>query len=366
MRVCLRAQAAILGMLGVYLVWADVFHGSKEEMLPQGLAFVTALVWPAVFYLMLILGYFRAMPAEDRSGGVPAAANVWPLALALGLYLPMMILLSSEPRKWMPPTTALPFFALWLFGACLRQWLRIGWSKDTSHAPAPSWGVGRWLEWTVHVFRPQVVLLMGSVILAFSLWEPRTAISLLNGSDRWITAEYGLGERINAATFILKYLGPLVYGGSLLVGLGTLVCLGQCKFSGARLKTSRLAAGLGIAAGILAIASITDYYFSWLSYLVQEDRKVQWALFGLLLLSWAVALVFAVMMVRVRRLNEESKSTLRALALLYSPLLLFDLAMSPFFVGELDSPFIDSPFILTTFLGLQFLAWGYVGLALAA
>ena len=360
MRNCLWAQAAILGMLGVYVMWADVLHGPKEEMLPQGLAFGTALLWPAVFYLLLILGYFRAMPAEDRSGGVPAPPSVWPLALALGLYLPLMILLSSEPRKWMPPTTALPFFALWLFGACLRQWLRIGWSKDTSHAPAPSWDMGRWLEWTVRVFRPQVVLVMGTVILAFSLWGPRTAISLLNGSDRWITAEYGLGEHINAATFILKYLGPLVYGSSLLVGLGTLVCLGLCKFSGARLKVSRLAAGLGIAASILAIASITDYYFSWLSFLLQEDRKVHWALFALLLVSWTAALLFAVMMVRVRRLKEESKSTLRTLALLYSPLLLFDLAMSPFFAGE-----FDSPFILTTFLGLQFLTWGYVGLALA-
>ena len=244
--------------------------------------------------------------------------------------------------------------------ACLCQWLRIRRWDDAGNHTASSLGLAHWLEVTTRILRPEVVLLLGSVLLAFSLWDRVSAVALLSGSEKWITAAYGLGARIDAAEVVLNYLGRLVYGGSLVVGAGTVVWLGMRRFTGTKLRAPRLTLGLGIAAGFLAICSITDYYFSWLSFLLDRHLPhLDWILFSLFFLHWAAPLSLAAMMVRARRSLEGTGPALRAVVAFYAPLVLFDLAMTPFFSTD-----FGSPFILTAFLGLQLLAWGYVGLAL--
>lgn len=357
MRLCLWAQAGLLGSVGLYVVLAFVASSSDTDKWPVVVAFSTALLLPAVLYPLTLSRYLRD-ETQGRGSPRPAGASprAFPLVLSVALYLPLMILMSTGIWNW--PLGPIPLFlVLWLFCAYAYQWLR------AERLPAPAENnrsprdLGHLLETTSRFLRLPVVLLLGAILLAYSLWIEKDAFDLLKGHKTWITAEYGLGYRIPAARLLLNYLGRFVYGGSLLLAACTVALLLVCRFSRATLRTSRVAAVLGLVAAFLAICSITDYYFSWLSFLLEGDLSAaNWILFILFFLHWLVPLLFAVAALRASRKVEEAvQLELRTVVVFYTPLLLFDLAMTPFFTRDL--------FILAAFLGLQFLAWGYLQLA---
>jgi hypothetical protein len=362
MQLCLRAQAALLGSLGLFVVVLTLGTSIQSDKWFYVMAFSTALLLPPVLYLLLLPRYLRD-DTEGRGFSRLAVARprAFPLVLSVALYLPLMILLSSDTKKWGSPLGPIPLFlVLWLFCAYAYQWLR----GNRSPAPAENIRSPRdlddWLKTTSRFLCSPVVLLLGAVLLARSLWVEKVVFDLLKGHQTWITAEYGLGDQIPAARLLLNYLGWFDYGGSLLLAACTVLLLLVCRFSRARLRASRAASVLGLVAGFLAIYSITDYYFSWLSFLLGGNLSaMNWILFILLFLHWLVPLLFAVAVIRTpRKATEAVRLELRTIVVFYVPLLLFDLAMTPFFEGDLGSLFV-----LDTFLGLQFLAWGYLQLA---
>jgi len=356
-RVCLWTQAAILLGVATYVLWARFVRGNNEWQ--QAIVFATALVCPFIFYILLVPKYLRVIQEDTGSEVHRTVPVVWRPVLAVALYLPLMILMASDPSQWSPLVPLLCFFAFLLFGACFYQWLQIGSVNRARDQRASGESPNRRQRLIGRILSPQVILLVGVMILGFSCFERKAGISVLNGHETWITAEFGLGERINIATLILNLLGRVVYGGSLLIGLGTLICLGVFRLSTERLKSSGVPVGFGLATCILAIASLTDYYFSWLSFLLEhEPATLNWILFCLLLVHWVVPLLIAGLLMTSRRDKEEGQTALLSLMLLYAPLLLFDLAMTPFFTGDWWFHFI-----LTSFLGLQLLAWGYLSLA---
>ena len=368
MRVYLQVPAAILGTLGVYVVASFVVQDDKHKWYPA-LIFSTALLLPAVLYLFILpRDLRREPPGRDLNLAPGASPGAFPLMLSVALYLPCMILMVTSNDDFRLPRQIsislvrfLPlFFILWIFGACANQWL------CGKHNPPPTengrvpGGLRRSLELTSGFFSASVLFLLGTVLMACSLSTRNDGFDLLKGQATWITAEFGLGERISAARLFLQFLGRFVYGGSLLLAVCTVVLLAACRFSSVRLRASRAAAVAGLPAGFLAICSITDYYFSWQSFLLEDHMPpVQWILFLLLLLHWLVPIFLAVSILRVRlKGSSPARLELSIVILFYLPLLLFDLAMTPFFAG--DSSFW---FFLVSFLGLQFLAWGYLQLA---
>lgn len=363
MRLCLWAQAALLGSLGLYVLASLVASSGTDEW-SNLLGFSTALLWPAVLYLLTLSRFLRD---ETQRHGLAKPAGAVPraflLVLSVFLYLPLMILMSSDTSGWKAwPLAHISLFAvLWLFCTCAYRWLRCAGSAAPPENIRPRRDLRHWLETSSRILRAPVVLLLGAVLLVCSVWLLKTeVISVLNGDETWITAELGLGAQIPAAKVLLGYLGRLVYGGSLLLAACTVVLLLVCRFSSAALRTSRIAAVIGPVAGFLAICSITDYYFSWLSFILDGRLPVaDWILFVLFFLHWLVPLLFVAAVLRARRHREESVGQeLRIVVVFYTPLFLFDLAMTPFFPDNLDNLFI-----LVAFLGLQFLAWGYLELA---
>jgi len=368
-RIYLWAPAAILGLLGVCVVAAFVAQGDEDKWY-YVLMFSTALVLPVVLYLLTLPRYLQSQTqGRDLPNPAGASPGIFPLALSVALYLPCMILMSSSnnelrllPRQFTVSLVRfIPLFLIpWIFCVCANQWLR----GKRCVVPAENRGLlGGWyrcLGITSRFLPSPVLLLLGAVLLACSLWTENTAFNLLKGQETWITAEYGLGEKIPAARSFLNYLGRFVYGGSLMLAAATAALLLICRFSGARLRASRAATVLGLATGFLAICSITDYYFSWQSFLLDDHLPaVRWILFLLLFLHWLVPVFLALGTLRAgREVEGPARLALRTVVLFYAPLLLFDLAMTPFFIE--GSSF---SFILVTFLGLQFLSWGYLQLA---
>lgn len=365
----LWVPAAIFGLLGVCVV-AGFVAQSDEYKWHYVLIFSTALLLPAVLYLFTLPRYLRS-ETQGRDLTVPTGASpgVFPLILSVALYLPCMILmLSSDSELRVLPrqiTISLVrfiplFLILWIFCACANQWL----CGERNMLPAENGrlpgGLHRCLELTARFLSSPVLLLFGTVLLACSLWTRNIAFELLKGQETWITAEYGLGAHIHAASLFLNFLGRFVYGGSLLLAACTVVLLPVCRLSSARLRASRVVAVVGLATAFLAMCSITDYYFSWQSFLLDDHfPSVRWVLFVMLFLHWLVPVFLAASVLRAGR--EEAgpaRLALRTGILFYAPLLLFDLAMTPFFAA--DSSFL---FFLVSFLGLQFLAWGYLQLA---
>lgn len=369
MRLYLWAPAAILGLLGVCVAAAFVVQGDQDKWY-YVLMFSTALLLAPVLYLLTLPRYLRN-EAQGRELPMPAGASpgAFPLVLSVALYLPCMILMSSSdgglrllPRQiTISLVRSIPLFlVLWIFCACANQWLHGERSMVPAEKGSLPGGLHPCLEVTGRFLSSPVLLLLGAALLAYSLWTENIAFKFLKGQETWITAEYGLGEKIPAARLFLNYLGRFVYGGSLLVGACMVVLLLVCRFSSSRLRASPAAAILGLATGFFAIFSITDYYFSWQSFLLENHLPaVQWILFLLLFLHWLVPVFLAVSVLRAGREGKgPARLALKTVVLFYAPLLLFDLAMTPFFVE--DSSF---PFVLITFLGLQFLAWGYLQLA---
>jgi len=275
----LWVPAAILGLLGVCLV-AGFVAQDDEYKWHYVLIFSTALLLPAVLYLFTLPRYLRS-ETQGRDLTVPTWARPGALSLILSvsLYLPCMILmLSSDSELRVLPrqiTISLVrfiplFLILWIFCAWANQWL----CGERSVVPAENGrlpgGLHRSLEMTGRFLPPSVLLLLGAVLLACSLRTGNIAFGLLRGQEMWITAEYGLGAHIHAASLFLNSLGRFVYGGSLLLAACTAVLLPICRFSSARLRASRVAAVVGLATAFLAMCSITDYYFSWQSFLLDD------------------------------------------------------------------------------------------------
>lgn len=299
-----------------------------------------------------------------------ASPGALPLILSVVLYLPcMFLMLSSDSELRVLPRQVtislvrfIPLFLiLWVFCAWANQWL----CGERTVVPAENGGLPgglhRSLEMTSRFLPPSVLLLLGAVLLACSLRTGNIAFGLLKGQEMWITAEYGLGAHIHAASLFLNFLGRFVYGGSLLLAVCTVVLLSLCRFSSARLRASRVAAVVGLSTAFLAMCSITDYYFSWQSFLLDDHfPSVRWILLVMFILHWLVPVFLAVTVLRAgRESGGPARLALRTVVVFYAPLLLFDLAMTPFFAA--DSSFL---FFLVSFLGLQFLAWGYLQLAI--
>jgi hypothetical protein len=361
-------SAVILGLVGVCGLVAFAAHADTDKWL-YVLITSTAPLLPAVLYLLTLRSYVRSEPQVHHSPGTAGAnpPGAFKVVLSVALYLPCVILMARDASGWKQILELVPLFlVLWMFCACANQWLRgVGSVSPAENGRLPR-VLHRGLEMTSGFFRPRVLLHFGAILLACSLWTENVAFRLLKGQEMWITAEYGLGYQIPAARLYLNYFGRFVYGGSLLLGGCTVVMLLTCKLSSGWILATRAAPFLGLAVGFLAICSITDFYFSWQSLLLGEHLPaVSWILFLLLFLHWLVPVFLAISILRARREGKGSaRLELRTVVVFYVPLLLFDLAMAPFFLslgGWNDTLF--PPFILVTFVGLQFLAWGYLQLA---
>ena len=364
-RLYLWVPAAILGPLGVYVVVAETTlggsHWRSADDWPSLLAPSVALLFPPVLYLLTLPRYLRSASLRNHvqaSASPDPNPGPLPLVLSVALYLPLMILMAGDQPFRALPILAVPLFlALWIFCACANQCLR----GERPELPAESRRFSRLLhrclEMTSRVTPPPVLLLGGALLLAYSLLSDRDAFHLLDGQEMWITAQYGLGQDISAARIILSYLGPFVYGGSLVLAACAVVLLLVSRFSVARLRTSRAAKVLGLATIFLTICSISDLYFSWLAFLTNDRLPtLRWIFFLLFFLHWLVPLFLAV---NARSGNPGAGRTqlaIRTAVVFYAPLLLFDLAMTSFFLGNAFFP--------CAFVGLHLLAWSHLQLAM--
>jgi len=353
--------AAILGPLGIYVVVAGTDWGRMDWGKWDWVALLvpsTALLLPPVLYLLTLPRYLRNHIPSNLPG--PAGLNPGPflLVLSVALYLPLMIWMAEESFRSLKLLRAVPLvLALWIFCACANQWLRGESPVPGAENRGPSRLLHRCLKMTSWFTPPPVLLLLGAILLAYSPWADYGAIGLLNGQETWITAEYGLGHDISAARIILKYLGPFGYGGSLLLAACTLVLLLVSKFSAGRLRIFRAAKVLGVATVFLAICSISDLYFSWLTFLTADSLPaLRWIFFLLFFLHWLVPVFLAVSAKNGNQGAGRTQLALRTAVAFYTPLLLFDLAMTSFFLADAFFPCL--------FVGLQLLAWGYLQLAM--
>jgi hypothetical protein len=277
--------------------------------------------------------------------------------LSVALYLPLMILMAGDQPFRVLPLLVPLFLALWIFCAWANQWLRGVRPELPAESRRFSRLLHRCLEMTSRVTPPPVLLLGGAMLLAYSLLSDRDAFHLLDGQEMWITAQYGLGQDISAARIILSYLGPFVYGGSLVLAACAVVLLLVSRFSVARLRTSRAAKVLGLATIFLAICSISDLYFSWLAFTTHDGLPtLRWIFFLLFFLHWLVPLFLGVNAGSGNPGVGRTQLAIRTAVVFYAPLLLFDLAMTSFFLGDAFFP--------CAFVGLNLLAWGYLQLAM--
>lgn len=359
-RLYLWTPAVILGLLGVYVVIVLGTLHQSDQWIPAFCCF-TALLFPFVLYGFTLPRYLRC---ETRIPDlpIPAEANPGPFALVLSvaLYLPVMILMLTD--SWRNIPSAIPLFlVLWIFCACAYQCLAGEYTAVQAEAGRLSRFLCRCIHVTNRLFSPPALLLLGVLLMAFSLRTQGTSLDLLAGRVVWVTADYGLGYDIAAAGTFMNYFGRFVYGGSLLLSACTVVLLLMGRFSSARLRTSWAARILGLAAGFLAICSITDWYCSWLTFLTLTTEHlpaVQRILLIVFSLHWLAPLLLAISVLR----GGSSPARLKTVVVFYAPLVLFDLAMTPFF---LDDPLGSqvTRLVLFAFVGLQFLAWGYLKLA---
>ncbi|MGO9083625.1 MAG: hypothetical protein ACLP6G_16570 [Terriglobales bacterium] len=368
-RLCLWVPAAILGPLGVYVVVAGTDLGGMDwRKADDWLALLVpsvAMLLPPVLYLLTLPRYLGSdvlrseVQASDSPGPASTNPGPFPLVLSVALYLPLMILMAVDvPPRAGPLFKAIPLFlTLWISCASANQWLR----GESPVLPAENrrWSrlLDRCLETTSRFAPPPVLLLLGAILLAYTPWSDPDAIRFLKGQEMWITAEYGLGHDISAAKVILEYFGRFVYGGSLVLAACAVVLLLVSRFSVARLRNSRAAKILGLATVFLAICSISDFYFSWMTFLTSDRLPaLRWIFFVLFFLHWLVPVFLGISVWSGAGQREnQARLRLRTAVVFYAPLLLFDLAMTPFFLGDALFPCV--------FVGLQLLAWGYLQLA---
>jgi hypothetical protein len=363
-RLYLWVPAAILGPLGVYVVVAETAlggsHWRSADDWPSLFAPSVALLLPPVLYLLTLPRYLRSTGLRNHvqaSASPDPNPGPLPLVLSVALYLPLMILMAGDQPFRVLPLLVPLFLALWIFCAWANQWLRGVRPELPAESRRFSRLLHRCLEMTSRVTPPPVLLLGGALLLAYSLLSDRDAFHLLDGQEMWITAQYGLGQDISAARIILSYLGPFVYGGSLVLAACAVVLLLVSRFSVARLRTSRAAKVLGLATIFLAICSISDLYFSWLAFTTHDGLPtLRWIFFLLFFLHWLVPLFLGVNAGSGNPGVGRTQLAIRTAVVFYAPLLLFDLAMTSFFLGDAFFP--------CAFVGLNLLAWGYLQLAM--
>jgi hypothetical protein len=363
-RLYLWVPAAILGPLGVYVVVAETAlggsHWRSADDWPSLFAPSVALLLPPVLYLLTLPRYLRSTGLRNHvqaSASPDPNPGPLPLVLSVALYLPLMILMAGDQPFRVLPLLVPLFLALWIFCAWANQWLRGVRPELPAESRRFSRLLHRCLEMTSRVTPPPVLLLGGAMLLAYSLLSDRDAFHLLDGQEMWITAQYGLGQDISAARIILSYLGPFVYGGSLVLAACAVVLLLVSRFSVARLRTSRAAKVLGLATIFLAICSISDLYFSWLAFTTHDGLPtLRWIFFLLFFLHWLVPLFLGVNAGSGNPGVGRTQLAIRTAVVFYAPLLLFDLAMTSFFLGDAFFP--------CAFVGLNLLAWGYLQLAM--
>jgi len=366
-RLYLWVPAAILGPLGACVVVAGTdLGGINWRRADDWLALLApsvALLLPPVLYLLTLPRY---LCSADLRSDVQASASpgtnpgLFPLVLSVALYLPLMILMASDqPFNAVRFFKAVPLFlVIWIFCASANQWLRGERALLAAENRRLSRLLHHCLKMTSRATPPPVLLLLGAILLAYSPWPDRGAFDFLRGRETWITADYGLGYDISAAKIILNFLGRFVYGGSLLLAACAVVLLLVSRLSVSRLRKSRAAKVLGLATIFLAICSISDFYFSWLAFLTYDRLPaLRWIFFLLFFLHWLVPVFLALSVWRSGSQRENhARLNLRTAVVFYAPLLLFDLAMTPFFLGD--------AFLPCAFVGLQLLAWGYLQLAI--
>jgi|HubBroStandDraft_4_1064222.scaffolds.fasta_scaffold05752_5 hypothetical protein len=363
-RLYLWVPAAILGPLGVYVVVAETAlggsHWRSADDWPSLFAPSVALLLPPVLYLLTLPRYLRSTGLRNHvqaSASPDPNPGPLPLVLSVALYLPLMILMAGDQPFRVLPLLVPLFLALWIFCAWANQSLRGVRPELPAESRRFSRLLHRCLEMTSRVTPPPVLLLGGAMLLAYSLLSDRDAFHLLDGQEMWITAQYGLGQDISAARIILSYLGPFVYGGSLVLAACAVVLLLVSRFSVARLRTSRAAKVLGLATIFLAICSISDLYFSWLAFTTHDGLPtLRWIFFLLFFLHWLVPLFLGVNAGSGNPGVGRTQLAIRTAVVFYAPLLLFDLAMTSFFLGDAFFP--------CAFVGLNLLAWGYLQLAM--
>jgi hypothetical protein len=363
-RLYLWVPAAILGPLGVYVVVAETAlggsHWRSADDWPSLFAPSVALLLPPVLYLLTLPRYLRSTGLRNHvqaSASPDPNPGPLPLVLSVALYLPLMILMAGDQPFRVLPLLVPLFLALWIFCAWANQWLRGVRPELPAESRRFSRLLHRCLEMTSRVTPPPVLLLGGALLLAYSLLSDRDAFHLLDGQEMWITAQYGLGQDISAARIILSYLGPFVYGGSLVLAACAVVLLLVSRFSVARLRTSRAAKVLGLATIFLAICSISDLYFSWLAFTTHDGLPtLRWIFFLLFFLHWLVPLFLGVNAGSGNPGVGRTQLAIRTAVVFYAPLLLFDLAMTSFFLGN--------AFFSCAFVGLHLLAWGHLQLAM--
>lgn len=355
MRLCIWTQALTLTAIGAWGLLLIFRSDEADEWVPI-VAYCTAVFLPFALYV----AFLRQL--RPNAGQRPKMSLL--LALSTLPYLPVMIALATTAPPFrsrasitmiVAPLILAP--AIWLLCSYLYALLSGEPLGPNNEQPDR---LGKYFRTTKRLVSSSAVLLVGAIlpITGFVL-DRDDATRILLGQTTWITAEYGLGHGLYAARVIIDSTGRLCYAATLLCSALMIVLLLLHKFSTVRLQKSRSLRLLTYLLVFLAILTVADYFYSWIWFLIGDGpHATYFTLIVLFLAQWAVPILF-LMQWRGNRIASEGTIAARRLALIfYIPMWLFVVAMTPFFLDDVQ--FLNCA---TAYLGVVFLSFGALGIS---
>ncbi len=221
-----------------------------------------------------------------------------------------------------------------------------------STCPNKNWGaivlriVGRCGGWLARFLRPKNTLVLGGVLLLFSLIAPMdpfggSGLEVVTGQQHWPTAEYTL---VGPALMILSQAGRCMYIATLVIAVLALTSVAM-RSHGERLRKANALASISTGVAIFSLCDLT-------LGIVRLDSTVP-PLLNLVVLGLVWVLPIFVWIKRAHGESARSNRTRIAVMVLYLPLVLAGLALVPFALVLIPS---YACFLLGTgFLTLGFL-----------
>jgi len=182
--------------------------------------------------------------------------------------------------------------------------------------------VGRCGEWLAKLLRPKATLVMGAVLLLFSLIAPMdpfggSGLDVVTGQQQWPTAEYTL---VGPALMILSEAGRFTYLAALVVAVLAFVSVAMRRH-GDRLRKANTLVSISTVIAIFALCDLT-------LGVARLDSRVP-PLLNLVVLGLLCVLPIFVWIKRAHDESARSNRTRIAVMLLYLPLVLAGLALVP-------------------------------------
>ncbi len=352
MRLCIWTQALTLMAIGAWGL-LHIFRSREADEWVPIVAYCTAVFLPVV----LCVAFLRQI--RLNAGQRPKLSL--PLALSTLPYLPVMITLATiKPPFTMVVAPLILAPAIWLL--CSYLYALLNGEVVTPNSEQPD-RLGKYFRRTKRLVSSPVVLLVGAIlpITGFVL-DRDDATRILLGQTTWITAEYGLGHGLHAARVMIDYAGRVCYAAALLCSALMIVLLLLHRFSTVSLQKSRNLRLLKYVLVFLAILSVADYFYSWIWFLSGDGSHVAYfILLALFLAQWAVPILLLMQWRNSRIANESTIAAQRLALIFYLPVWLFVVAMTPFFLDDVQ--FLNCA---TAYVGLVFLAFGVLGISSAS